>query len=286
MQTAHLILSAILELIASALISILIDRLFSTRAALIALFFCLAGVGYLNWGEIRPIFVRAPPPQPIAPPSSTPPAAAAFSVDIETRIFIAPGPNGTGFWFGTFLPTACSLEPIQAAIFLRMVNLQDHKEMITAYSAKFGEVPLVRVQVPRGRIFLIYGKGQLKPGVSRPGASLDIGSPEGLGSIVSFPIKDVDPSVAAPLTGNFLDDKLGENSYLQPYEPARGWAFFRYPPNTFAMPTHLTISITDALQRTFSYLLPDHLGDPGGDTLSRKLTPAPTEDLSGCRIVN
>ena len=211
----------------------------------------------------------------------------AFSVDIENRIFVSPGPNGTGFWFGSFLPTGCALEPIQAAIFLRIVNLQDHKEMITAYSAKLGNVPLLRVQVPRGRIFLIYGKGQLPSGGTlRPGASLDIGSPEGLGSPLSFPIKDVDPSVAMPLTGDFLDNKLGENSYLQPYEPVRGWTFFRYPKNTFTTPAHLTMSITDALQRTFSYPLPDHPGDPGGDTLSRKLIPASTENLAGCTIAN
>jgi hypothetical protein len=58
MQVAHPILSAILELMVSALISILVDRLFSTKAAIIALCICLAGVGYLHRDQIRPLVSR------------------------------------------------------------------------------------------------------------------------------------------------------------------------------------------------------------------------------------
>src|SRR5580704_14422425 len=68
MQSAHPILAPILELIASALISILIDRLFSTTAAVIALCVCLMGVGYLHQDDIKTVIGRRQPaPQNTSP---------------------------------------------------------------------------------------------------------------------------------------------------------------------------------------------------------------------------
>lgn len=201
----------------------------------------------------------------------------AFSVDIEHRMFTLPGPFDTSFWFGSFFREKCSLQPVQAALFLRITNLQSHKEMITAYSLN----PLIRLRPTQGRIFMIQKKGVLHPSQAS-GDVIDFGSPAGLGMLLEFPIKDTDPKVSMPMTGMFLDNTLVEK-YLEPYKPVRGWAFFRYPPGG-AFPMNLTMTITDALQQSYSVPIPDHHGDPNGDNLPRTMVRGPTEDLSHCTI--
>jgi hypothetical protein len=56
MQSARHILATVVQLVATALITILIDRWVSTRAAIIALCACLVMVGYLHWTEIEPLY--------------------------------------------------------------------------------------------------------------------------------------------------------------------------------------------------------------------------------------
>lgn len=201
-----------------------------------------------------------------------------FAVDIEHRIITLPGPYGTSFWFGSFFGSACSLEPTGAAIFLRITNRQKHKEMITAYSLS----GLKKIQVPHGRMFVILSKGQLGSGFVPH--TIDFGAPAGVGMFVRFPVDAADVSKAIPVTGDFLDYKIGEGHYLDADEPVRGWVFFEYRKGYVQVPAHLTVNITDQFQHTFSYLIPDHEGDPQGDILPRRVVEGPLEDLSRCAI--
>jgi hypothetical protein len=50
------------------------------------------------------------------------------------------------------------------------------------------------------------------------------------------------------------------------------------------IPAGLTFKITNTLQQTFTYTLPDHFGDPEGDILPRRIVQGPLEDLSRCSI--
>jgi hypothetical protein len=208
----------------------------------------------------------------------------AFSVDIEHRIITSPG-TGTYFWFGSFFGSACSLEPTAAAIFLRITNLQQHKEMLTAYSVKSGQFVLPRVPLQRGRMFWISPKGQINPRTYTP-RTIDFGAPAGMGMWLQVPLDKVDTSVAMPVSGDFLDYKVGEGHYIEPNEPVRGWVFFEFHKELMLMPAKLTVTVTDALQKTFSYSLPDHNGDPAGDMMHRRIVTGPVEDLSRCTIEN
>jgi hypothetical protein len=240
-------------------------------------------------GEKRPDNL----PAPTSPPIENPPAAEkkvpinsvgktelpAFAVDIEHRMFTEPGPNGTGFWFGGFGLSSCSLQPTGTAIFLRITNLQQHKEMITAYSIS----GLRKIQVLHGRMFVILPKGEIGNGFVPK--AIDFGAPVGMGMLVGFPVDDADTSKAIPVTGDFLDYKIGEGHYLETDEAVRGWVFFEYHKGYVAIPGHLTIEITDQFQHSFSYLIPDHIGNPEGDILPRRIVQGPLEDLSKCTVV-
>jgi hypothetical protein len=202
----------------------------------------------------------------------------AFAIDIEHRIFTGPGPYGTSFWFGSFGLSSCSLEPTGTAIFLRITNLQQHKEMITAYSIS----GLRKIQVLHGRMFVILQNGSIGNGFVPK--TIDFGPPAGLGMLVDFPVDDADTSKAIPVTGDFLDYRIGEGHYLETDEAVRGWVFFEYRKDHAAIPGHLTIKITDQFQNSFSYLIPDHIGNPEGDILPRRIVQGPLEDLSKCII--
>jgi hypothetical protein len=202
-----------------------------------------------------------------------------FAVEIEHRIFTVPGPYGTGFWFGTFLFIKCSLEPTGAAIFLRITNTGQQKEMITAYSIN----GLTKIPVPHGRMFIILPKGKITSGFTPH--TIDWGAPAGLGALVDFPVDDADASKAIPVTGDFLDYKIGEGHFLEPDEPVRGWVFFEYRSGHTVIPANLTIKITDQFQHSFTYPIPDQIGDPEGDLLPRRVEEGPLEDLSRCKIV-
>lgn len=210
--------------------------------------------------------------------SKSPMLTPAFAVDIEHRIFTLPGPYGTGFWFGGFDFSSCSLEPTGAAIFLRITNLQRHKEMITAYSID----GLPKTPVTHRRMFIILPKGQI--GSVFVPHTIDFGAPAGMGALVHFPVDDADTSKAIPVTEDFLDYKIGEGHYLEPDEPVRGWVFFEYRKGYVEMPAHLTIKVTDQFQHSFTYPIPDHVGDPEGDILPRRIVEGPLEDLSRCVV--
>jgi hypothetical protein len=201
-----------------------------------------------------------------------------FAVDIEHRMLSAPGAV-TSYWFATFGPSACSLEPTGTAVFLRLTNLQRRKEMIAAYSIQ----GLRKIQLNHGRMFVILPRGQI--GTEFVPRIIDFGAPSGMGMMVNFPVDDVDTSRAIPVTGDFLDYKIGEGHYLEPDEPVRGWVFFEHHKDQFQVPGHLTINITDQFQHNFSYLIPDHIGDPEGDILSRRFVEGALEDLSRCAVV-
>jgi hypothetical protein len=68
------------EIIAVAIVGILLDRLFGTVALAMWLCVCLGFLGWLHWGEIRPLISRRPAPQEIAPP----PAPAPPTPDAKT----------------------------------------------------------------------------------------------------------------------------------------------------------------------------------------------------------
>jgi hypothetical protein len=53
MHIVRAVIAPILEFGATVLIWILIERVISTRVAILALCFCLVGIVYLNWGEIK-----------------------------------------------------------------------------------------------------------------------------------------------------------------------------------------------------------------------------------------
>ena len=200
-----------------------------------------------------------------------------FAVDIEHRIITTPGAV-TSFWFGAFGPSGCSLAPAGTAIFLRLTNLQQQKEMITAYSLK----GLRKIPVNRGRMFVILPKGNVSAGFVPH--VIDFGAPSGMGALVSFPVDDADASKAIPVSGDFLDYKIGEGHYLETNESVRGWVFFEYRAGYSTIPAWLTIEITDQFQRSFSYKIPDHVGNPEGDILSRRIIESPLEDLSRCVV--
>lgn len=270
-------------------------RFARTKLAVIVLALAgtMLGLSYLAWSRIpkaAPASSEADksPKAPTIPTKSEPSkpkhprapgSSEGFSVDIEHRIFTTPGAV-TGFWFGSFGPSACSVEPVGTAIFLRITNLQPRKEMITAYVMK----GLLRVPVTHGRMFVILPKGKVTNGfVPR---ALDWGAPAGMGAMVDFRPDDADTSKSIPITGDFLDFKVGEGHYLETDESVRGWVFFEYRRGYIEIPAHLTIEITDQFQRTFSYLVPDHVGNPEGDVLPRRIVEWPLEDLSGCKTFN
>jgi len=202
----------------------------------------------------------------------------AFSVDIEHRIITEPS-KGTSFWFGSFLFSRCSLQPTSAAIFLRITNRQQEKEMIAAYSIE----GLTRIPISHGRMFVILPKGSLGAGYIPK--TIDFGAPRGMGMLVGFPVDDVDTSKAIPVTGDFLDYTIGEGHYLERDQSARGWVFFDYHKARVVIPARLTIGITDQFQRTFTYPISDHIGDPEGDLLPRRIVEGPLEDLSRCTVI-
>ena len=151
--------------------------------------------------------------------------------------------------------------------------------MITAYSVE----GLPKIEVPHGRMFVILPKGQVSSGYVPH--IVDWGAPAGMGAMVDFPVDDADASKAIPVTGDFLDYKIGEGHYLEPDEAVRGWVFFEYRKGYVEIPVHLTIKITDQFQHSFTYPIPDHIGDPNGDILPRRIVEGPLEDLSRCAIV-
>ena len=248
------------------------------RKAMLAVLIAMTGIALGGVYVILPrpeIQLASGPPDTTSSPR---PKTEAFAVDIEHRIFTVPGPYGTSFWFGTFAFSRCSLEPTGTAIFLRITNLQQHKEMITAYSID----GLPKTPVTHGRMFIILPKGQVGSGFMPH--IIDWGAPSGLGAMVHFPVDDADTTKSIPVTGDFLDYKIGEGHYLEPYEPVRGWVFFEYRKDHIEIPAQLTIKITDQFQRTFDYRIPDHVGDPQGDILSRRIVEGPLEDLSRCAV--
>jgi hypothetical protein len=254
------------------------------RRALLSFLTVITGVGlcviYIKLSKPEtPSVSRQPNTVPGNSPSPEP--EPSFSVDIEYRIIAMPS-RGTSIWFGSFFYSLCSLQPTSSAIFLRVTNLQKHKEMITAYSLKSGQSTLPKIKISRGRMFQIFPKGGVGP--TYVPHAVDFGAPVGEGSLVGFQVDKIDATRAIPLSGDFFDDKVGEGCYLQPDEPARGWVFIEFHKDTI-LPANLSISITDALQKTFTYSLPDHVGDPDGDVLHRLLTGGPLEDLSRCDVM-
>jgi hypothetical protein len=211
-------------------------------------------------------------------------ANEAFAVAVETRIWV-PGPSknsaGTGFWALNSGPNGCSLSSIDVALFIRIKNLQSRKVMITAYNVFALGGQLQRFRPRFSQLFLILGHGVIKPhtGTSLP---LQLPVPSGnAGMMVQFPFEEADPGEASPLIGDFLDTEIGEH-YLEPGDSARGWAFFKYPTNGF-VPASMRITVSDDLNHTFDYKIPDVQGNPSGDNLVRVLAYGATVNLSSCR---
>jgi len=208
----------------------------------------------------------------------------AFAVAIETSIFV-PGPSkdiaGTGFWAWNFLGNSgCTLSSVDAALFIRIKNLQQKRVMITAYNVHTIGGELIRLKMNISKPFLILGHGSLKASTQQS-ASIQIPVPAGnLGVMVQFPLKDADPSVAAPIQADFLDNLVGEH-YINPGDTVRGWAFFQYP-NPATVPAGGFLQISDDIGHTFRYEIPNENGNPMGDTLRRTLAHGPTVDLSSC----
>src|SRR6267154_3067331 len=92
-------------------------------------------------------------------------AEEAFAVAVETRIFVIPngGRFGTSFWAGSLAPGGCALKSGQAALFIRITNLQKERTLITAYTVKAMGIPLTRIKMNLYKPFVILAKGVLKP---------------------------------------------------------------------------------------------------------------------------
>jgi hypothetical protein len=141
----------------------------------------------------------------IIPSTPTLAASTAFAVAIETKI-LTFGPTDIshiGFWVLDRTPNNCFLFPADTVIFIRIKNLRKIKTMITAYNVYGVGGELVRLRTDINRPFLILTRGVLKPS-TQGSIPFSFPVPVGnLGSLVKFPLKDADPSVAAPIEGEF-----------------------------------------------------------------------------------
>jgi hypothetical protein len=236
--------------------------------------------------ELMPL--QSAPREPIeAPPlkkKATPlKAEEAFAVAVETRIFVPPGGEyGTSEWAGGLAPGGCSLKSVQAELFLRITNLQKERTLITAYTVEAMGVPLTRIKMNLYKPFLILERGALKPSnqISLP---IQMPVPQGgIGSLVTFKLKDAYPAEAKPVLAEFLDPQLAGH-YLEHKQMVRGWAYFQYP-NQAIFPAKLVLNISDETGHTFSYPIPDTGSDENADAMSRTITLGPTVDLSACTM--
>jgi hypothetical protein len=211
-------------------------------------------------------------------------AEEAFAVAVETRIFVIPGGRyGTSFWAGSLAPGGCALKSVQAALFIRITNLQKERTLITAYTVKATGVPLTRIKMNLYKPFVILAKGVLKPSNQPSAAAVQIPVPQGgIGSWVGFKLEDAYPAEARPIEAEFLDPQIAER-YLEHKQMVRGWAYFEYP-NQGIMPVQLVLTINDETGHTFSYSIPDSGSDQNADAMSRRLAFGPTVDLSACSI--
>ena len=133
-------------------------------------------------------------------------AEDAFAVAVETRIFVIPGEGrGISFWAWGRAPNGCSLQSVQAALFMRITNLQPEHVLITAYTVEAMGVPLTRIKMNLYKPFVILARGALKPS-DQFGPPIQMPVPDGgVGSWVNFPVKDADPTLARPVQADYLD---------------------------------------------------------------------------------
>jgi hypothetical protein len=235
------------------------------------------------------------PPQP-EPRSNTPTplpnkkkesplkAEEGFAVAVETRIFVVPGGKyGTSFWAGSLAPGGCTLKSVQAALFIRITNLQKERTLITAYTVKAMGVPLTRIKMNLYKPFVILGKGVLKAS-NQPGATaVQTPVPEGgIGSWVSFKLEDAYPAEARPIEAEFLDSQIAGH-YLEHKQMVQGWAYFQYPKQAL-IPAQLLLTISDETGHSFPYPIAKTESDQNADTMSWTISFGPTVDLSACSV--
>lgn len=210
-------------------------------------------------------------------------AGGAFAVAVETRIFAPPGGGlGTSFWAGSLAPGGCALKSVQAALFIRITNLQKERTLITAYSLEAMGIPLTRLKMNLYRPFVILGKGVLRPSNQPGAAAVQIPVPQGgIGSLVTFKLDDAYPAEARPIHSDFLDPQIAGH-YLEHKQMVRGWSYFQYPSQGAVFPARLTLKISDETGQSFSYSIPDKGSDQNTDAMSRTMSFGPTVDLSAC----
>jgi hypothetical protein len=243
---------------------------------------CLAGLAiitsYVSWLKVPRITIASSYEslESVQPQN-------AFAVAVETRWFSLGSGNATHYWVMQQTSNGgCALLPVNAAFFIRITNLQKRETMITSYKVEIPsqKLELIKLDMHISQLFAlpVHGKSLRKGGIqwsTEPGA---------IGGIKDIPIRDADPSRAAPITAEILDDELGEK-YLSPDRTVRGWAFFQYPPSKMVIPTDNLISIRDQIGNTFKYSIPEKAAS-SNEELPRDTTTGRPIDLSKCAVQN
>jgi hypothetical protein len=223
---------------------------------------------------------KEPPKVETSPTRKTNPI---FDVTIEDKIFSGGGDLPTRFWVleGTS-NGGCTLTPVDILLFLSITNLQSNDVIISAYNVELNNREYERFNMLTGKLFFVPARGQ----VPRVGATMNWQSGP-VGSLSALPLKDADPSHAAPILGaDILDLQLG-GKYLGSKKTARGWALFQNPNQSVQLPIgNFLVKVGDQMGNTYQYKIPakNPKANPNGDVLPRMTTIGPITDLSKCSL--
>jgi hypothetical protein len=100
----------VVEFIAVTLITILVDRILSTKAAVVALCLCLIALGFIHKSFIKSIFTKSPPPSVSLPPTPAPPVVAPSSAKKTGHVLYSnPHPTPCSMTVGTYYPNPLML---------------------------------------------------------------------------------------------------------------------------------------------------------------------------------
>jgi len=229
--------------------------------------------------------LASPPPSETHQSVPRPKLRAAGS--IELRVF---GPSEKGHFSGYWMKwnaEPCTISPVNALLFIRIVNTQATKVAFTGYQVASMDqtskklVPLKKLDLRAGYLLWTAPKGERNT-VPHVGNTLNL--PGKCGYFMNRSQDDAAYESAGIINLPLLDDQLAEKT-LDPGAIARGWAAFEFQ-GTPDMRGRLLLTIYDASGNqypvTISKLSRSKDVCLGGDIMPHLMTVTGLADVSGC----